>query len=419
MKEKLPLSFKLATKRLFFRLSGFYTKTFPRSKLAERIAQSAYEHGLGLNGSPKNDKTLPEIAVFDQLIPTPDRDAGSARMSFILQALAQWSRPVFIPLGKRLWPKYEEQLWTAGIETGTILRYRQLLKKRNFKAVVLSRPAVADALLKPIRGIAPGLKIVYDMLDVHHLRAEREAALTRSADAAHEAEKLRLIETRATRGADLIWCGSTADQEIVARLAPGVPSVVVPTVHELHEHGEAFPKRHHLLFVGAFGHRPNVDAIHFLGQEVLPLVRQALPDVELHLVGLNAPAEFTNYSSVGVKVLGFVPDLNEVMSRTRVFVAPIRFGSGVNGKIGESLAYGLPVVTTTIGAEGWGFTNGEQVLIADSPAEFADAVVRLYNDPALWQKLSDGGYRHIEEHNTPEVIGKIVNDSVKQMIEAG
>ena len=180
MKEKLPLSFKLTAKRLFFRLSGFYTKAFPRSKFAEQIAQSAYEHGLSLNGSPKNDKTLPEIAVFDQLIPTPDRDAGSARMSFILQALAQWSRPVFIPLGKRLWPKYEEQLWNEGIETGSILRYRQY-STTKFKAVVLSRPAVADALLKPIRGIAPGLKIVYDMLDVHHLRAEREAALTRSA----------------------------------------------------------------------------------------------------------------------------------------------------------------------------------------------------------------------------------------------
>ena len=75
--------------------------------------------------------------------------------------------------------------------------------------------------------------------------------------------------------------------------------------------------------------------------------------------------------------------------------------------------------TTTIGAEGWGFTNGEQVLIADSPADFADAVVRLYNDNALWQKLSDGGYRHIAEHNTPEVIGKIINDSVKRLIEAG
>jgi glycosyltransferase involved in cell wall biosynthesis len=101
------------------------------------------------------------------------------------------------------------------------------------------------------------------------------------------------------------------------------------------------------------------------------------------------------------------------MSGCRVFVAPIRFGSGVNGKVGEALAYGLPVVTTTVGAEGWGFNDGEQVLIADAPADFAEAVVRLYGDASLWQRLSDGGYRHIAENNTPEVIARVINDSLR------
>ena len=155
MKEKLLLSLKLTAKRFLFRASAVFLRLFPRSKFAERVAQSAREHGLGKNDSPPNTKSTVEVAVFDQLIPTPDRDAGSARMVFILRALSQWCHPVFIPLGKRLWPEYEKQLWGEGIETASVLSYKQLLKDRKIAAVVLSRPAVAAALLGSVRRVDP------------------------------------------------------------------------------------------------------------------------------------------------------------------------------------------------------------------------------------------------------------------------
>ncbi len=415
MKERLPLSLKVAAKRFFFQIGVEYTRLFPGSKFAERISQSAREHGLGVNHSPTNSKCNIEVAVFDQLIPTPDRDAASARMVFILRALSEWCHPVFIPLGKRLWPDYEKQLWSEGIETASVLNYKQLLAHRRIAAVVLSRPAVADALLESVRRIDPKLKIVYDMVDVHHLRAEREAALTGDPNAVREADTLRRLETHVAQASDLVWCGSLPDREIMSRLAPGVPLVVVPTVHELHKRGLPFAERNHLLFVGNFAHRPNVDAVRFLAREVLPLVRRSIPETELLVVGVNPPPDFADYASAGVRVLGYVSDLESLMSTCRVFVAPIRFGSGVNGKIGEAFAYGLPVVTTTVGAEGWGLTNGEQILIADSPAEFAQAVLRVYNDGELWQKLSNGGYVHIKENNTPEVVGRIINDSLRNI----
>src|ERR1044071_7929851 len=135
MKERLPLSLKLTAKRLLFQLSRTYIKVFPRSRFTQRIKNSAKVHGLGLAGGPRNEKSLPEILIFDQLIPMPDRDAGSARMMFILRALAQWSHPVFIPVGKHLWPDYEKELWKYGVETGSILNYKKLLKERRFSAV--------------------------------------------------------------------------------------------------------------------------------------------------------------------------------------------------------------------------------------------------------------------------------------------
>jgi glycosyltransferase involved in cell wall biosynthesis len=271
-------------------------------------------------------------------------------------------------------------------------------------------------MLGPVRRADSKLKIIYDMLDVHHLRSAREAALTGDSRAARESEKLRRLETRLARGVDLIWCGSSPDQKLMSRIAPGVPSVVVPTVHRLHGRGPTFAEREQLLFVGNFSHRPNVDAVYFLAREILPLIRQSLPGIKLLVVGDNAPPQFAEYASSGVRVLGYVPDIDPIIAGCRVFVAPIRFGSGVNGKIGEALSYGLPVVTNTIGAEGWEFTDGRQVLIADAPDDFAAAVVHLYGNSELWQTISENGYRHIAENYTPEVIGQVITDSVREAV---
>ncbi len=91
----------------------------------------------------------------------------------------------------------------------------------------------------------------------------------------------------------------------------------------------------------------------------------------------------------------------------------MRFGAGVNGKIGEALSYGLPVVTTSIGAEGVGLTSGENAMIADDPAEFANSVLRVYQDLDLWHRLSDSGYKHIENHFTPQIVGQKIEDGLK------
>lgn len=410
LKSKITNNLSLSTK-LF--IKEWLATLKPRSRPVPPQRVNANDERV-LRKSSRTER--PTILVCDERIPSPDRDAGSARMFMILETLAKENSVVFLPFNRPQAIDYEKALWKIGIETGDVIDYRRLLKGRNFAAAVLSRPAIAGAMLRRIRRADPTLKIIYDMLDVHHLRSQREAALTGDARAARESESLRQLETRLGRSADFIWCGSSPDQKLMAEIAPGVPSLVVPTIHPLHARGLRFAERKHLLFVGAFGHRPNVDSVHFFAREVLPLIRKSLPEIELLIVGSNAPPEFAAYSSCGVRVLGFVAELEPIVSSCRVFVAPIRFGSGVNGKIGEALSYGLPVVTTSIGAEGWNFTDGKQVLIADTPADFAAAVVRLYEDPELWQKLSDAGCRHIAESFTPEVIGKMINESIGDLI---
>jgi O-antigen biosynthesis protein len=366
-----------------------------------------------------NRKWATQVAVFDDRIPTPDRDAGSARMLFILRALSEWCHPVLITTSKQVWPEYERALWKEGVETAGAVEFRRLMRRRRFRAAVISRPFVAEALLKSVRRADPRVKIVFDMVDAHFIRFAREAELTGDRETAREAARYRKIETRRARASDCIWCNSSADKEVMEREAPGVPSFVIPTIHEAHERGLPFGEREHLLFVGNFRHRPNTDAVIFFVSEVLPLVRRELPRAELLLVGDHAPPEFGAYTSEGVRVLGYVPEVGPVFARARVFVAPIRFGAGVKGKIGEALAYGLPVVTTTIGAEGMSLRDGEEALIADSPRDFAAATVRAYRDEGLWRRLSDQGHAHVGRHFSPEAVGKVINDSVRGLFEQG
>ncbi|MFL6256701.1 MAG: glycosyltransferase [Pyrinomonadaceae bacterium] len=363
-----------------------------------------------------NRRWATQIAVFDDRTPTPDRDAGSARMLNILRALSEWCHPVFITTSKQVWPEYEKLLWKEGIETAPALDLRRLLKTRHFRAAVVSRPEVAEGVLGTIRRADPRVKVIFDTVDLHFVRLAREAELTGDRALAREAERSRKLETRLARMSDLVWFASSTDLDVMEREGPGVPSAVIPTIHRTHARGLPFSEREHLLFVGNFRHRPNEDGVRFFVREVLPKVRETLPRVELLVVGDGAPQEFSRLAAEGVRLLGYVPDVDPLFAHARVFVAPIRFGAGIKGKIGEALAYALPLVTTPVGAEGMSLRDGEEALIADTAEEFAASVVRLYRDAELWQRLASNAHAHVERHFSPRVVGRIVNDSVKGLL---
>src|SRR5262249_48696085 len=143
-----------------------------------------------------------------------------------------------------------------------------------------------------------------------------------------------------------------------------------------------------------------------------------LSGTNLHIVGDNVSDEIRAYASANVNVAGHLPDVEPLLRTCRVFVAPIRFGAGVKGKIGEAMSYGVPVVTTSIGAEGFGLTHRVNIMIGDDPQSFADNVVALYTQPELWQRIALNSRRHIAENFAPGVISQTINDSIKDMISA-
>ena len=336
-------------------------------------------------------------------------------MLMILKTLAEWSHVIFVPFNRPHGVEYEEALWKIGVETADVVEYRRLLKDRNPATVILSRPRVAEALLNRVRRLAPQAKIIFDPVDTHFQRLEREYRISGNKKTLRASEKYRKLESRLARESDLVWCAATEDKHLMNAASPGTQIDVVPTIHELHDRVSSFEERSDLLFVGNMAHSPNADAIHYFMREIYPRIHEAMPEVKVKIIGDDPAGEIRGYDSQQVSVLGYVPVIESWLERSRVFVAPLRFGAGIKGKIGEAMSYGLPVVTTSIGAEGFGLTHGVDVMIADEAQAFADAVVQLYASRELWKTLANNGWRRIQNNFTPEVIAKIINHSIRQL----
>jgi GT2 family glycosyltransferase/glycosyltransferase involved in cell wall biosynthesis len=388
-----------------------------RQKFVEKwrdVLQSDHlEQNLELIEKAANRKHSPHVIVFDDRVPTPDRDAGSARMFNILKSLARISQPVFVSVKPLL--EYEKWLWKEGIETANVVEYRRLLKKRNFRAAILSRPDVATALFSKLRRADGKMKIVFDMVDAYFIRLSRESEVTGDQNLQQEAKHFEDLELKLARASDQVWCNSSEDKNVVSREVAEERIVVIPTIHPLQERGRPFEERHGLLFIGHLKHRPNSDAVHYFMREIYPLIERCRPEINFYIVGSGASQEILAYQSETVHVMGYVPDIDPLFQSVRVFVGPLRFGAGTKGKIGDALAYGLPVVTTSIGSEGFALTGGETAMIADEPQTFADSVLQVYREQELWQRLSNAGYSHIQEHFTPEIIGETIEAALARL----
>ena len=348
------------------------------------------------------------ILVVDHMVPHHDRDSGSVRMRAMLGLLGELGHAVtFLPDNLTPFEPYTSDLQAVGIEVifGKLSIAEWLTAHvRDFDLVVLCRVSIASRHLAQIAALPARPPIVFDTVDLHFLREEREAALLGDPARAREAALTRRTELAVARASDQVWVVSDHEAAVLRAEEPGLRVQVIPNIHAVRDPVPPFGSRRDLLFIGGFRHPPNADAvIHFL-RDVFPRIRGSLPGVRFVAVGPDAPPAVAELASESVVIAGHVPDVEPCFDGSRVFVAPLRYGAGLKGKIGQSLAWGLPLVTTAVGAEGMALVDGEHALIADEPQAFADAVVRLYGDPALWTRLSVQGRRHVDALFGPAAV---------------
>jgi glycosyltransferase involved in cell wall biosynthesis len=345
---------------------------------------------------PPLDAPADRLLVIDWKPPTPDLDSGSYRLRLILDLLLESGFAVdFIGDREAESPDYAEVLRELGIRTlvGQSAALDHLaVQGHRYSQVWISRPEVAEVYLASVRALAPQALVIYDTVDLHWVRFERGAAFasdpTELLERAHQYRRLELANARA---ADRVIAITADERARLLQEDPGLDVRVLPNVHPVVDKAAPPSARRDLFFIGGFQHEPNVDAMLYFAAEILPLVRAELPEVRLRIVGSHMPESIRQLDSPAIEAVGYVAEVESCFAQARLFVAPLRHGAGMKGKIGQSLSQGLPVVTTAIGAEGMGLTHEREALIADDPRAFAAAVVRLYRDDALWSRLSEAG----------------------------
>ena len=224
---------------------------------------------------------------------------------------------------------------------------------------------------------------------------------------AQEWQQIKKIELAAASQANLTITVTATEQKILRQ--QGINNVaVIPNIH-LPYQGKIpdFDRREGILFIGGYNHLPNVDAVTWLCREIMPLVWQTQPEIKVTLLGSNPNGEVRSLASDRIIVTGYVRDITPYFLSHKLSVSPLRYGAGMKGKIGHSLEYALPVISTAIGTEGMDLMPEIDVLEGNSSEELARQIIRLYNDKQLWHQLSRNCHRAIASYSPNKIQQKL------------
>ncbi len=234
-------------------------------------------------------------------------------------------------------------------------------------------------------------RVLFNTVDLHYIREARQAELERSKELAKAARLTRKVELMMMRKTSATIVISEHERAIVRRELPKVRVAAIPYARPVADHTAPFRDRRDILFIGNFRFAPNVDAVQYFLRDIWPQVRAVLPDAEFLVVGGDMPEQLLALRTEGVRLLGYVEDLTALLNRCRITVAPLRFGAGIKGKIGTSLCHGVPCVATPLAAEGMELTDRVEIMLGADPEAFAQAIIEIYRDEALWARVSNKG----------------------------
>lgn len=374
----------------------------------------------------KNDFTLRDrvgdkktILVIDQFVPEFDKDAGSKTTFQYLQMFIKMGYNVKF-LGDNFFNKepYTTILEQMNIEVLYGSWYANhifewiLDNKDNIDIVYANRPHITIKYIDFIKNNTD-IKIIYYGHDLHYLREQREYELTNNIRHKFESEKFRKIEYEIMQKADVVYYPSYVEKKEILKNDSKINIKAINAYYydELKEnYKENINNRKGLLFIGGFNHRPNVDAVIWFVKEVYPsiLEKQQMP---LIIAGSNPPVEITSLKNQNIKIMGYVSteELNELYNDAKMTIAPLRYGAGIKGKVIEAASNGVPMVTTSVGAEG--LTGYEKFLtVTDDPIKMAELIIKLYNDNDELCKLSNNAIKFINENYSMQAAWNIIKD---------
>jgi len=355
------------------------------------------------------------ILFVDSQYPMFDRASADVRMFAIVRLLREQGHDcdyfvsdigqAEIRIGAEEVGRYRDALLGLGVHTLERIGFEEVLATSRYDVVFFKYFYPAEARMELVRIWQPEARIVVDSVDLVYARLAAKAEVSSKAADHREAEEIKRRELAIYAAADIVLTVTEDEAKVLARELPKLPIYVIPNIHAIPTQDRSETPFPSLLFIGAFSHEPNVDGVLWFVREVWPLVHVTFPDAFLRVVGGWPPEEIRALAKDEVEVLGFVPDTLPYLMESWISVAPLRFGAGMKGKVGEAMAAGLPVVSTTFGAEGFGLTPGEHLLLENDPIMFADAVISLVHDRALRHAIGEAGRAFIQRNYSLDAVG--------------
>jgi O-antigen biosynthesis protein len=374
------------------------------------------------------------VLVIHEFLPHADRHGADVQWMQMLRefraqghsvthiARSNVNRDRYAPeverLGIRVLTPDAERMRYAGVDLPETWRLKDLLQSEHFDVAILAHwfwngISIPEHYMEDIRAHSPRTFIAVLTDDQHGLRELQMARLTNRWCDFERSEDFADREMDVYRHADCVLTISDDDARAFLAKDGSIRTARMPMIAESAPDGPPYEGREGLIFLANFDNLANSDATTWFLREIWPLVRRSLPEVQLALVGNNLPDD-AQFHGAGILRVGYAADLAPEFGKRRVAISPVRFGTGIKTKNLLALAHAVPVVTTTVGADGMSLNDGESALIADSPAEFAAAVVRAYTDDCLWLNLSTSGRRHIEEEFSRERMKRAVSELCEQ-----
>lgn len=349
------------------------------------------------------------ILYIDNDLPRYDRDAGSMSQFNRLKVLYDLGYHVtFLPNNLLFEELYCKQLQSYGIQclyfTPKLYSFNKILEDNidKFDYVFICRPESYEKT-KPYLNKLKKTKIIYDFVDLHFLRMKREQEL--GYDISNdEINRIQNIELEAIKNCHASFLISSSEKKYLIKnnlINKNNKDVfVIPLIVSVNDIKCSYEGSKDFFFVGNYLHSPNVDAVEYILQNILPIIKKYNKKINFHIIGPGLNKKIiNNYSNVIYH--GYVEKLELMISKLRVNLSYLRFGAGQKGKVLFSLMVGCPVITTNIGAESLGLKNNEDIIIVESAEEAASKLISLYENKALWERLSKNGMLKASSSNGP------------------
>ena len=365
------------------------------------------------------------VLVVDATTPTRGTDAGSAAtIALMKQYQALGFKVTFVPEDNFLFQlEASSYLQSIGIEclyapydasmSRILLRYGEL-----FDVVHLIRPVVAARNIELVRRLAPRAKIVYLNADLHYLRMERQAAVLKDDALLQRSREMKTQELGLATAVDVNLVHSTSEKGFLEAEGVETPIIYYPLTEEIVGVTVSAKSRTDIMFLGGYNHPPNQDAASWLLDDIWPRLAEKLPQARLLCVGAHPPDWLLARAGDRIEVTGLVEDLQPWFARTRVFVAPLRYGAGAKGKVLSAMAHGVPVVGTDIAAEGMPFEAGRSIFIAKSAEAIVAETLKLYRlDDRAWQAAAQAAQDYVGSQHNEEAGLRALRQALNEVMD--